>query len=168
MHFLNIMIFPEDEGDGDVESHKASLYIGWSGGQNIGVFVLSARFALISLRLVITQDDMREAGRVVGELLGKNIIQSILIVLYCLQKQLLSKQITFKLWLWTPPLFQSQIPPPSGKGAVCGCVQRRSWSSSHARGPRLIIQWHSSPPTHKTSNSVTHKGGMGVPTDSSL
>ena len=71
MHFLNIMIFPEDEGDGDVESHKASLYIGWSGGQNIGVFVLSARFALISLRLVITQDDMREAGRVVGELWEK-------------------------------------------------------------------------------------------------
>ena len=62
---------------------------------------------------------------------------------------------------------KSQSPPP-GKGAVCGCVQRRSWSSSHARGPRLIIQWHSSPPTHKTSNSVTHKGGRGVPTDSSL
>ena len=58
---------------------------------------------------------------------------------------------------------KSQSPPP-GKGAVCGCVQRRSWSSSHARGPRLIIQWHSSPPTHKTSNSVTHKGG--VPTKS--
>ena len=71
MYFLKIEIFSEDEGDGDVESHKASLYIGWSGGQNIGVFVLSARFALISLRLVITQDDMREAGRVVGELWEK-------------------------------------------------------------------------------------------------
>ena len=70
------MIFSEDEGDGDVESHKASLYIGWSGGQNIGVFVLSARFALISLRLVITQDDMREAGRVVGELWKKTLFKA--------------------------------------------------------------------------------------------
>ena len=115
MYFLNIDVFSEDEGDGDVESHKASLYIGWSGGQNIGVFVLSARFALISLRLVITQDDMREAGRVVGELWEKKHYSKHLnCIVY--QKIWFNKADHFQALAMDFSLFsnpQSQIPPPA-------------------------------------------------------